>query len=83
MGMPGCVTRSQQNFQTTGCSIIVLGLRDLGFIRLDPAKNFGTFLCQRLNDQWFGHADIENDIESSIQPETWCVCYLRVRFKTI
>ena len=23
MGMPGCVTRSQQNFQTTGCSITV------------------------------------------------------------
>ncbi|WP_412508969.1 hypothetical protein, partial [Roseovarius sp. SYSU LYC5161] len=23
MGMPGCMTRSQQNFQTSGCSIIM------------------------------------------------------------
>ena len=27
VGMPGCMTRSQQNFQTSGCSILCEGLR--------------------------------------------------------
>ena len=42
---------------------IVLGLRDLRLIRPDPAKYLGAFLCQSLDHQRFGHANIRTHAE--------------------
>lgn len=48
--MPGCVTRSQQNFQTSGCSIITVRhslsvLTDEGLIRRERGR--GTFVSSQ------------------------------------
>ncbi|WP_323775555.1 hypothetical protein [Leisingera sp.] len=37
---------------------IVLGLRGLRLLRLDPDEYLGAFLCLRLDDLGFGDADI-------------------------
>ena len=56
---------------------IMLGLRDLSLIGPDPAEDPGALIREGLDNKELGHATIEPNTELSIQPDNWCVCYLR------